>query len=239
MKHFVRKKYGEKLVKSKIIIFFIIWGFICSSLLVCNAFSANRQAMQEKIKNFKLKYGKSAEIVLSDTTGLPYRISGIKTKAQEGEPDEIALSFLSENSSFLGINKNDVKVDVCQDLKEKGVKYVKFKQYYKGLPVEGSKIIIHMKNDKTIDRIVKSKYYPNLDIDIVPSIPIEKAAESVKMDLGIDKLFHVSLKEESIITTPGVKLEEMIKLKKELLPVKPELIIYPMNGDKYPISIMG
>lgn len=196
----------------KSIMLSIFLSFICSIFLVCNAFADNSQTMQEKIKIFKQMYGKDAEIVLRDTTGLPYRISGIKTKAYEGEPDEIAFRFLTENSSFLGIDKDDVKVSTCQDSKGTGLKYVKFKQYYKGLPVVGSKIIIHVKKDKTIDRMVKSKYYPNLDLDIVPSISVEKAAEVVKKDLGIDELFSVSLKEDDIIGTAGIKLKEGIAL---------------------------
>jgi len=205
-------------MKKRVMAFFVIFSFICLSVIAFNFYcSAENNQSKEQIKNFTEKYGKNVKINWNKITGFPRWISGIETESYEGNSEEITFSFLSENSSFLGIDVDDLKLR--DDLiVVKRVKHVHFKQFYKGLPVENAEISVYMNGNGAIG-LLQSNYYPILNLNINPLKKSEEAATVIKEDLGIEKLLHV----KTSFAEDGTE-------KKEFLPVVPELIIIPKDG---------
>ncbi|QQS29007.1 MAG: hypothetical protein IPM47_19570 [Sphingobacteriales bacterium] len=78
-----------------------------------------------------------------------------------------------------------------------------YKQYYKGIPVENSRVMLNFKNDKII-RLVGT-YFPNLDIDTTGMISKEEAARVVLKQRNIpDSLYNKVLPSMLRLSNIGV-----------------------------------
>lgn len=113
----------------------------------------------------------------------------------------------------------------------KGDQVIEFTQLYKEVPVHGKTLNVSIREDGTIWG-VNSKYYHCLDLDVVPTITPAEAAAVVMQDLGISKLVNVKTKLDPF-GGPATYLPYNLAIivpQKEVLPVIPELIIYPING---------
>ncbi len=198
-------------MKKRVITFFIIFSFLWLSLITFNSnCSANGQS-QEQLKIFTEKYGKDVKIRY-DNTGRPIRIRNIKTAESVGKPEDIALSFLTENSSFLDINLANLKFIKRRETKQ--VNTAVFQQIYKDLPVQDKVVRVNLTKNGKIT-FVKSNYYPHADLDIVPQITAEAAAAVIMSDLGVEELLQV------IKTATGYSYKD------EFSSPVPELVIIP------------
>jgi len=154
--------------------------------------SGDIEKIQELTEDFLQKYGEGVEIRWDKDTGylekiLYFNLSGF------GDFKDRAFSFLSENSSFLGIDVNDLEF-----LSVSGLEKVTFKQLYKGLPVHEGKIWFSLaKEGGTEYSITLKKYYFCLDIDVIPTITKEEAAAIVMGNLGVTELFNAEEKSVS------------------------------------------
>ncbi len=175
-------------MKKKLITIFVIFSFICLNFIAFTSYcSAENNQSQEQLKNFTVKYGKEVKIRY-DNSGRPIRIRNIKSAASDGKPEDIVLSFLSENSSFLDINVANLKF--IKVIKTKHLNTAIFQQLYKDLPVRDKAVHVNLTKKGEII-FVKSNYYPHTDLNIVPQITTEAAAAIVKEDLGVEKLLQV------------------------------------------------
>ena len=213
-------------MKKRIIVLSIIFTFLCLNFIAFNSYCAAENGQsQAQNENFFKKYGTDVSIRY-DITGRPIHISKIKTAASDKKPEDIALSFLQENESFLSINSSNLVLDKCKEVKFKIRKEkiertrVILKQMYKGLPVEGKNIKVDVTKKGEIVRI-KSRYIPHSDLNIVPKITAENAAAIVMSDLGIKKLVTVK------------RTIEDRECKKETVPVVPELIVLLQEGEAH------
>jgi len=199
----------------KRIILSLVVSLIFSYIFAFNAYSTmSGENNQEQV--FIEKYGEDVKIKYDKSTGQTF-IWGLKTEASDKKAEDIACSFLSENSSFLRIDMNNLRLKDCREYE--GTKHVYFDQFYKGTPVHGKEVHVHIRKNGEIDS-VDSRYYIISDLDVNPTVTPERAAQVIMDDLSVKKL-----------TTLKTSFNEDGTAKKELLPVTPELIILPQEGE--------
>ena len=140
-------------------------------------------AARAAFNNFAKKTGTAAwRVRYSPKTALPEAIVGAKTRAYSGTPEEAALSFLKDNKDLL-------KVDIGQLRKAyskvfMGVTHIQFEQFYNSVPVEFAYVRVHVDpSGKVIG--YQSKFEPNINLPLAPSLPSVYAENAVLSDLGL------------------------------------------------------
>lgn len=101
---------------------------------------------------------------------IPQLITGIDTRPTSDDPDTTAREFLKENNKFLKINT--ASLDKGHVSQSGGFKHIRYTQLYKGIPVENSRVMVHMRKN---GRILSLEYVyepalDKLDLTIVPDI---------------------------------------------------------------------
>ena len=219
--------------------------------------SGDTDKIQELTDEFIGKYGEDVDIRLNEDNGIPRRIHGVYYSESEVDiknPKGIASSFLLENASFLGMDMNDIKF---KKLDERSDFYrVDFQQYYKGVPVredEKIRINVYESVDGKIEIFLMSDYIPCIDLDVDPTISSGEAANIVKKDLGVSRLVIVEMSEDPYpysnyyanpyrttyygsIYSPYYApspYSSVSPINWKEVPVEPELIIFPFEGDLY------
>ncbi|MEW5803587.1 MAG: hypothetical protein AB1847_15950 [bacterium] len=201
---------GTFILQKGIMVLFLVFSFLLSNIITtfntCCAenndynpyCSGDNDKIQELTEEFLQKYGEEVKISRNDDTGIPVRIRHAyydEPEVNMDDPAGIAFSFLSENSLFLGIDINEIGFDDIKDLSE--LYQVHFRQFYKGVPVEESRrVMINVSKSVNgrVELFYKSdclEYLTCIDLDVVPTIIAEEAAEVVRQDLGISRLVNV------------------------------------------------
>lgn len=108
---------------------------------------------------------------------------------------EFAFSFLSENSEFLGIDIDDVEFSRAELGSQNSYAQVFYKQFYKGIPVNEGGLHIHVDSEENARGrfgmiMNSSRYYPCIDVDVVPTISKEEAESVILEDRGVSELFN-------------------------------------------------
>jgi|GEM_PF-6435053 len=203
-------------MQRKATVFSLIFSLIFSCIVTFNAYSATvGEDNQVQAQSFIEKYGKDVKIKYDKGAEQTF-IWGLNTESSNKKAEDIASSFLSENADSLKIDVNNLKLKNCNEYQ--GIKHVSFEQLYKGIPVHGRKVYVHIKKSGEIGSI-ESRYYLCPDLDTTPAVTAEKAAQVIMDDLGIREL-----------TTLKTSFDEDGTARKEFLPVVPELTIYPQEG---------
>ncbi|MBN2373830.1 PepSY domain-containing protein [bacterium] len=207
--------------------FTFIFGFLCLGLILPDGYcsadnpycSGDQDKIQELVEDFKEKYGEDVKISWNENTAVPYIVGGMEIGSSTKTPKETALSFLSENASFFGLDIDDLEFN---DIQENAyMKYVDFDQFYKGVHVYSGDIRVFLRLTDGAVSSVSSRYFPCIDLDVVPKITAEEAAAVVKADLGAWSLVNV----ETSFSEYGIA-------QKQVSPIVPELIIYPKDNGK-------
>ncbi|MEW6680093.1 MAG: CUB domain-containing protein, partial [bacterium] len=132
-------------------------------------------------KRFNEKYENKWRVEFNPSTGLIARIFGYHTEPKRGKPEEIALSFLSENKPLFKIEPKNIRL--LKKEKRKKFAHVSYQQIYQGIIVENANIIVSLTNE---GRIISmgSNYYPNIEPQLEVGISKEKAIEIAKESLN-------------------------------------------------------
>jgi len=178
------------------IIGIVILGFICIDVLFYNTCcladitlnpycTGDTDRIEELTVDFIEKYGEGVEIRRDADTGFLEKILCLNLSGP-GDTKERAFSFLSENSSFLGINVNDLEFLSISSLEK-----VTFTQLYKGVPVHKGKMWVTVsKEGGSKSSVTLKDYYFCLDVDVVPTVTKEEAAVIVMNNMGVTELFN-------------------------------------------------
>ncbi|MGA1876070.1 MAG: hypothetical protein ACMUIA_10730 [bacterium] len=185
------------------IIISFIFCFICSGFMVSHTYcsednpycTGDQERIQELTDEFIQKYGDEVKIRWNETTGIPTRIYGIYPNPSDVDlenPKKTAISFLSENSLFFGIDHiDDLKFQEVDELSTQTGYKVDYDIFYQGVPLVGSgnvRVIMTEMSDGRIRLTLLSDYSPCIDLDVDPTITAAEAANVVKKDLGVSRL---------------------------------------------------
>jgi Zn-dependent metalloprotease len=158
------------------------------------------------LKKFSIRWNRDVYV--------PRKISGYLTGPATGSPRRIAEGFLKENHRTLKISAplEDLRFDkVSESL---AASTVLFQQYFKGTPIHGAWVSIHLDRERRIFMVKND------------TVPVEKLTKR------IGKLKTVML--------PAAKIDAMIRKKIRDLgalgtPVTKERMIYPLRGMLRPV----
>jgi len=162
-----------------------------------------RAVASEKVfKKFKEAHGSKWELKLDKKTGLPRALYGSEYRKLPGNPEEAAESFLEKNKELL-LQKKDIS-DLRAEKVKKGFKtsHVRFQQYYKGVKVFLSGVDVHMRKGGKIN-YVTSSYKPLGEIDIRPSVSLEKALAKAMENIGVAGELRGDAQAELVIYPTG------------------------------------
>ncbi|MBM3703055.1 MAG: hypothetical protein FJW63_08750, partial [Actinobacteria bacterium] len=121
----------------------------------------------------------------SKKTGAPARVRGNLSAPEEGDPEEIAKKFLTEHSDLFAMTTPQEEVE----LKEIGTdsednQHIRFRQLYKGVPVFGRQVIVHMDSENAV-KGVNGKIIRNTEVEL-PNKPEISADEALKIVIDDD-----------------------------------------------------
>src|SRR5690554_6297572 len=142
-------------------------------------------AKQAQWEQFKAKEGENWNIRWKGKTGVPRVISNGLTKTYSGSAESIARQFLSEYRHLFSLKNELVDLKHAKTQTNRGVRHVAFKQYYKGLPVEGGEYKVHIREDGRVD-MANGHYFPDIQISIEPAISQVQAISAAKSDLSLN-----------------------------------------------------
>ncbi|MDR0735171.1 MAG: PepSY domain-containing protein, partial [Elusimicrobiota bacterium] len=135
-------------------------------------------AALKRLENFNKKTDGSWQIRLNRASGSPRALTGGRG-LKIGKGEGAALSFLSKNSAFLGVERKNLKLKL-QRKSAVGQHYY-FEQYYKGLKVETAYVKVNVGNDGGLLNY-QSTYIPDIDIPVKPAVDAASAASTAAAD---------------------------------------------------------
>jgi hypothetical protein len=98
------------------------------------------------------------------------------------QPAQAAAAFLGEQAALLGIDPAALVLEKQSD--GDGHAHVLYRQTYRGLPVEFSRLKVHLADSGTVIG-ANARYERNLSLDINPALSASQAADVVLGDCGI------------------------------------------------------
>ena len=138
----------------------------------------------EASKLFNQKYDGKFEIQMNSTTGTPSSIFRYKITKYSGTPEQIAKAFLNEEKTMLGIENTDKDLELIRtNYSKKGGTRLMYTQKYKDIPVLNSGYLVAVGNDGAI-YYVSGDYFPDMNIDIRPTISNEQVVNEIRTDLA-------------------------------------------------------
>lgn len=152
--------------------------------------------------------------------GLPIAIQG-KTaastnRAEAKSPGERALEYLSSLQLPAIKNTGDEFKSSRTQTDEQGNLHIRFNQQYKGVPVYGSEVIVHSRND-AFD-LFNGRYYPTPTLQTIqPQVTQDQAIEAIKAHFGLTRV-KAAWSAQDLRLVGGQ-------------PYKAELVVYHLNND--------
>ncbi len=107
--------------------------------------------------------------------------AGVGDPAARRATHEVVKDFLRENGRALGINSDEIRLELART--SRGYHHLLFTQIVDGIPVEFSRLKVHLMEDGTILGL-NSSLRPDIRAARVPSITETAAAAKVAEDLG-------------------------------------------------------
>lgn len=130
---------------------------------------------------------------------LPYT----PTPAEVGKPEAIARGFLDQNRALFGLRSaaEELRLLRYQPDQRLGFAHLRLEQIYKGLPVFGRQLMVHLDPEQRIVA-VNGQFHPGLDLDTEPAISPELALEVALADLKSEQLLPSELARVEIQPLP-------------------------------------
>lgn len=157
------------------------------------------------------------KVKTSHKTGRPIFIKGKLKTNPEGDSKSKSFAYLESLQSLLEIKDVKEEFEIIGELEDElGHSHVRFRQVYQGIPIYGTEIIVHTKNN--IPFLMNGKSFPSPEIEnLSPSISTNQLKEVIVLDL----------EKETIV-------KELSSLEKQLIdgdPFESELVIFYPNDD--------
>lgn len=141
------------------------------------------------------------------TDRLPYT----PTAAEIGDPLAIARGFLDQNRALFGLRSaaEELRLLYAEPDVQRGFTHLRFAQVYRGLPVFGRQLIVHLDPQQRIVA-VNGQFHPRIEIATTPTLSAEQALAIALRDLRNRQL----------------EPEEQDRVRIEPLPERTRLVIY-------------
>lgn len=132
-------------------------------------------AYAQQDENVRRKIGDNAEkiVVRSDQS-----IAMVKMK--QGNVKN-ATQFINENREALGLNNESELIEFVTKTDQLGITTRKYKQYHKGVEIEGAEAIFHQKGSSM--QSMNGRIVPNLSLDVNPTL-----SEAIALQLALDNI---------------------------------------------------
>jgi len=125
---------------------------------------------QNKAFNRLLKRDPNAQVRWDEATGVPARVRGNFADPQTGDPEPIAMQFITSNRRLYRIKKTGKELQhVKTTVDRQGNKHVRYQQMYNNLPVFAREIIVHVSTENNITG-VNGKFQPRIDLPEQPEV---------------------------------------------------------------------
>jgi len=175
-------------------------------VLATSAFSLGPQKFAQGIS--KLTADAGTTVLQDEETGrLRYVTGHLSDPVPYGQEADATFRFLAENKSAYLMKDPAEEVTVKRvDLDKLGMRHVRMAQQYKGVPVYGSELIAHFSKDNALEA-VNGTYVEGIEVDPTPQ---KSSDEAVRIALSDLKSFFGAGQ-----------------------PNRPELIIFPWEGQNY------
>lgn len=169
---------------------------------------------KQKEKVSKTSLGENIRVKRNRITKIPDRIVQIDlypTSLKNGtvpvsseNVEQTFKEFFKDHKQFLGIDPNALKIVTSKKISKRW--FVKYKQYYKGIPILNATVGIESSEDGKVATYA-ANYYPEINMDVKPK-------------LNLDEATNIALK--------TYKISDRSKLKK----IDDTLIIYPEESEQ-------
>ncbi|HTP09328.1 MAG TPA: M4 family metallopeptidase [Anaerolineae bacterium] len=150
---------------------------------------------------------------LDPAARLPYQ----PTAAERNNPIAIARGFLDENRALFKLRSVAEDLQFLRDETDKqlGWSHVRMAQMYKGLPVFGYQLVVHLDTQHQVVA-VNGHFYPDIDLD-----PTPKVTQAAAEQLALDDLLNSQLQPD-----------QRSRVKATILRHKTQLMIYIDHNDQ-------
>jgi bacillolysin len=140
---------------------------------------------KKALENLK-EIDENVRIRWSKKTGAPARVRGNLSDSEEGNPEEIAKKFLTDHNELFAMDIPQEEVELKElSTDSEDNQHLKFRQLYKGVPVFGRQVIVHMDSENAV-KGVNGKIIRNTEIEL-PNKPEISAEEALKIVMEDDK----------------------------------------------------
>jgi Zn-dependent metalloprotease len=187
-------------MKSKII---FLLALISASFQVSTGQIKPETSQLSAIHVLNAKYKNNIEISWNKTNGSPETITIYNPVSFDNDHEKAANKFINDFKNLLKCRYNEDSLVIIGRDENKGIKYFRYRQKYKDIPVYGGEYVVKVLKDGSIHTALGS-FYKDISINIKPNITASEALQSA-------------------IKNPrkGIKLKESF--------VSSELLIFPMN----------
>ncbi|MBI4801161.1 MAG: hypothetical protein HY796_01440 [Elusimicrobia bacterium] len=146
------------------------------------------RAAREAFRKFVSKTGNSPwRVRYSPKTALPEAVVGGKTGKYPGGPQAAALAFLNDNKDLFKVDVSQLKPAFSRTFL--GVTHLQYSQFYNSIPVEFAYVRVHVTASGEVTGC-QSKFEPDINIAVLPSIPADYAAGIASGDSGFKARAH-------------------------------------------------
>lgn len=133
--------------------------------------------LKEMDENVRIRWSKK--------TGALARVRGNLSAPREGDPEEIAKKFLTDHNELFAMDIPQEEVELKElSTDSEDNQHLKFCQLYKGVPVFGRQVIVHMDSENVV-KGVNGKIIRNTEIEL-PNKPEISAEEALKIVMKDD-----------------------------------------------------
>jgi Zn-dependent metalloprotease len=170
-------------------------SFLITSIIFLSNFVMAQDSTQiAQWEDFKSRYGTNLKIKWNHLTNTPGVISGqlidlgytgIKDSAAA---ENLALNFIKNNKDFLRVDPD--KLELWKNYKLINYRFVVFKQRYKGILVQESKVGFAFTTEYKI-KAIGDHFHPNINVSTTPTINSKLAVDVAAKSLNLNNNFNV------------------------------------------------
>lgn len=130
---------------------------------------------------------------------LPYTPTAIEV----GNPEAIARGFLDQNRALFGLRSaaDELRLLRLEPDLQLGFSHVRLDQVYRGLPVFGRQLVVHLDPQERIVA-VNGQFHPGIELAIEPTLSAEQAMEVALTNLRREQLLPFELAKITIVPAP-------------------------------------
>ena len=115
-----------------------------------------------------LKSRHAAAFIEWDERAIPKTIFGPISIKGIGTRQEMAKHFFKENKDLFGMNSDLSDIGIIETKKSLHAEHIRFAQTLKGIPVYGSEIVVHFREDGII-QLINNNYDPDIHVETTKS----------------------------------------------------------------------